>query len=81
MKTSDADTLVIFGATGDLCARKIFPALYNLVRHGHLAVPVVGVARAGWTLEKFVAYVKESVQKAEKNPDAAVIERLGALLK
>jgi glucose-6-phosphate 1-dehydrogenase len=81
MKTSDADTLVIFGATGDLCARKIFPALYNLVRHGHLAVPVVGVARAGWTREKFVAYVKESVQKAEKNPDAAVIERLGALLK
>ena len=32
MKTAAADALVIFGATGDLCARKIFPALYNLVR-------------------------------------------------
>jgi glucose-6-phosphate 1-dehydrogenase len=81
MKASASDTLVIFGATGDLCARKIFPALYNLVRHGNLAVPVIGVARAGWTREKFVDHVKESVQKAEKNPDVAVIERLGALLK
>jgi glucose-6-phosphate 1-dehydrogenase len=81
MKPAAADALVIFGATGDLCARKIFPALYNLVRHGHLDVPVIGVARAGWTRAKLVEHVKESVRKAEKQPDAAVLERLAALLK
>ena len=80
MKTDAADALVIFGATGDLCARKIFPALYNLVRHGHLAVPVIGVARAGWKREQLVEHVKQSVRNAEKNPDAAVLERLAALL-
>ena len=80
MKTDAADALVIFGATGDLCARKIFPALYNLVRHGHLTVPVIGVARAGWTRAQLVEHVKESVRKAEKNPDAAVLERLAGLL-
>ena len=48
MERSDSDALVIFGATGDLCFKKIFPALYNLVRRGHLSIPVIGVARAGW---------------------------------
>ena len=80
MKTDAADALVIFGATGDLCARKIFPALYNLVRHGHLTVPVIGVARAGWTREQLIEHVRDSVRKAEKSPDAAVLERLTALL-
>jgi glucose-6-phosphate 1-dehydrogenase len=81
MARGESDILVIFGASGDLCARKIFPALYNLVRHGHLKVPVVGVARAGWTNERFVAHVKESVQKAEKTVDAAVLDELAKLLK
>jgi glucose-6-phosphate 1-dehydrogenase len=80
MKTSNADALVIFGASGDLSARKIFPALYNLVRHGHLQVPVVGVARSGWDRAQLVAHVRESVRKAEKNPDEAVLERLAGLL-
>jgi glucose-6-phosphate 1-dehydrogenase len=80
MKTSAADTLVIFGATGDLGARKIYPALYNLVRHGRLAVPVIGVARAGWAREKFIDHVRESVRNAEKTPDAAALERLAGLL-
>jgi glucose-6-phosphate 1-dehydrogenase len=80
MKTSAADTLVIFGATGDLGARKIYPALYNLVRHGRLAVPVIGVARAGWAREKFIDHVRASVRNAEKTPDAAALERLAGLL-
>ena len=80
MKAIAADALVIFGATGDLGARKIFPALYNLVRRGHLQVPVLGVARASWTREQFVEHVRESVRNAEKAPDAAALERLAALL-
>jgi len=47
--TAPADALVLFGAMGDLAHKKIFPALYHMVRHGHLDVPVVGVARAGRT--------------------------------
>ena len=72
-----ADALVIFGASGDLCARKIFPALYHLTRRGRLKVPVIGVARAGWTREQFIAHVHESLKTFVKTTEAAVMERLG----
>jgi glucose-6-phosphate 1-dehydrogenase len=81
MKRTPSNALVIFGATGDLSARKIFPALYNLVRRGHLDVPVIGVARAGWTDAQFIAHVKESVSNAEKSPNKQVIDKLGKLLR
>ncbi len=41
-----ADALVLFGATGDLSKRKLFPALYALEKRGKLDIPVVGVARS-----------------------------------
>ena len=44
MERRDCDAIVLFGATGDLCYRKIFPALYQLVRRGLLNIPVIGVA-------------------------------------
>ena len=44
-----ADALVLFGATGDLAKRKLFPALYHLERRGELKIPVIGVARSDWT--------------------------------
>ena len=47
-----SDALVFFGATGDLAYKKIFPALQNMIRHGSLRVPVIGVAKAGWTVEQ-----------------------------
>jgi glucose-6-phosphate 1-dehydrogenase len=47
MIESCSDTLVFFGATGDLAHKQVFPALYSMVKHGHLNVPVVGVARQG----------------------------------
>jgi len=52
-----SDALVFFGATGDLTYKKIFPALYAMERRGHLKVPVIGVARSDWTIEKFRARV------------------------
>ena len=52
MERRDCDAMVLFGATGDLCYRKIFPALYQLVRRNLLTVPVIGVARQGWKLEQ-----------------------------
>ena len=80
MEKRAADALVIFGASGDLCHRKIYPALYELVRHGRLDVPVIGVARNGWRREQLVARVRESVQTFVKEHDPQVIERLTGLL-
>jgi len=59
--TPRSDALVFFGATGDLAYKKIFPALQAMARRGHLDVPVVGVAKAGFTLEKLRARARDSV--------------------
>ena len=53
IRSTPADALVLFGATGDLAKRKLFPALYHLERHGKLDIPVIGVARSDWTDEAF----------------------------
>ena len=55
MTAPRSDALVFFGATGDLAYKQIFPALQAMVRRGHLDVPVIGVARSGWTLEQLRA--------------------------
>jgi len=65
MNIPHSDALVVFGATGDLVYRKIFPALYAMQRRGHLQVPVIGVARSGWTIEKFRARARASVGKQD----------------
>jgi glucose-6-phosphate 1-dehydrogenase len=64
-----ADALVLFGATGDLAKRKLFPALYRMEEHGKLQIPVVGVARSDWTDADFCAHAKEAILTAI--PDAA----------
>ncbi len=58
-----ADALVLFGATGDLMERKIFPALQALVRRRELTVPVIGVARGGIGLERLRARLRESLER------------------
>jgi len=57
-----SDAFVFFGATGDLAYKKIFPALQAMIRSGKLDVPIIGVARAGWTLERLQARAKDSVE-------------------
>ena len=59
-----SDALVLFGVTGDLAYKKIFPALYAMVRKGALAVPVIGVASSEWTIGQLHARVTDSLQKA-----------------
>ena len=61
VRTSDA--LVIFGATGDLAYKKIFPALHALTRRGLLDIPVIGVARSTWDRERFRERVRESLDE------------------
>ncbi|HTY94657.1 MAG TPA: glucose-6-phosphate dehydrogenase [Steroidobacteraceae bacterium] len=75
-----ADALVLFGATGDLCHRKIFPSLYQLVRRGRLTVPVIGVAKAGWTRVQLIERLRDSIAKGVPDADPAVVERLVALI-
>jgi glucose-6-phosphate 1-dehydrogenase len=71
-----ADALVLFGATGDLAKRKLFPALYQLERRGHLTIPVVGVSRSDWDDEQFRDHARTAVEKAVTAPDPDVFDRL-----
>ncbi len=61
MKAATSDAIVFFGATGDLAYKQIFPALQGLVRDEGVNVPIVGVAKAGWTLEQLQARAKDSL--------------------
>src|SRR5271156_2696291 len=80
MSEANSDALVFFGATGDLAYKKIFPALQALIRRGHLNVPVIGVAKAGWNLDQFKARAKDSVDK-HGGLDPAAFPKLLALLR
>ena len=62
MNATAADSLVFFGATGDLAYKKIFPALHGMARRGHLRMPVIAVAKSGWTIDQLRARAQESVE-------------------
>src|SRR5437667_7596625 len=63
MSDVQSDAFVFFGATGDLAYKKIFPALQAMAKRGHLDVPVIGVAKAGWNLEQLKARAKDSLEQ------------------
>jgi glucose-6-phosphate 1-dehydrogenase len=63
MTAATADALVFFGATGDLAYKKIFPALQGMARHRQLDMPVVAVAKSGWTLDQLRARAEASVER------------------
>ena len=76
-----ADALVLFGATGDLAHKMIFPALYAMAKRGALAVPVIGVAGSRWDLQQLHARVRESIAQDDSGiDDEAALDRLIALL-
>jgi glucose-6-phosphate 1-dehydrogenase len=75
-----SDALVFFGATGDLAYKKIFPSLQAMVRRGHLNVPVIGVAKAGWTLDQLKARARDSVEK-HGGLDQTAFAKLSSLLR
>src|SRR5207245_2950364 len=75
-----SDALVFFGATGDLAYKKIFPALQAMVKRGHLDVPVIGVAKAGWNLDQLNARAYDSLEK-HCGVDAPAFEKLSSLLR
>src|SRR4051812_32291257 len=75
-----SDALVVFGVTGDLAFKQIFPALQALVRHGHLNVPVVGVARSDYNLDQLRAGARQSVEQ-HGGIDSAPFQKLCGLLR
>ena len=81
MDIAHCDALVFFGATGDLAYKKIFPSLQAMIRRGHLTVPVVGVAKAGWTLDQLRERARDSLTKFGGGVDDAAFKKLLELLR
>ena len=76
-KAERSGALVLFGATGDLAHKKLYPALYHLTAEGRLKIPVIGVAAAvGWDDDKIRSYATEAIKAAVEDPDPAAIEQL-----
>ena len=80
MSPSQSDALVIYGATGDLAFKKIFPALQAMAKRGYLDVPVIGVGRSAWTVGQFQARAFESLQR-HGEVDPAAWDKLCGLLR
>jgi glucose-6-phosphate 1-dehydrogenase len=76
-----SDAFVFFGATGDLAYKKIFPALQAMIRRGHLDAPIVGVARAGWNLDRLRERARASLLEHGGGVDEAAFAKLVARLR
>lgn len=79
MAAAQSDVLVVFGATGDLAYKQIFPALQKLVQNGRLDVPVIGVAKQGWNLDQLRARAHDSLE-ASGGADPVAWPKLSELL-
>ena len=76
-----SDALVVFGFTGDLAAKKIFPALYAMVKKGALTVPVIGVAASTLSMDQWQRRVRESIEHAGMIDDEPAFDRLLSLMR
>ncbi len=77
---AQSDALVLFGVTGDLAHKKIFPALYAMVKRGVLTVPVIGVALPEWSLAELQDRVGDSIRQAGGVDNPEALDRLLSLL-
>ena len=81
MDTSQSDALVVFGATGDLAHKMIFPALYAMVERGTLKVPVIGVAFPKWSLERLHRRATDSIKRAGGIDNKRALQKFLSLLR
>ena len=81
MARSHSDALVIFGATGDLAHKMIFPALYAMVKKGVLDVPVIGVAFPNWSMARLHRRVSDSIARSGGIDNKRAFQHLLSLLK
>ena len=80
-KAPRSDAFVFLGATGDLAYKKIFPALQAMVRRGHLDVPIIGVARESWSLDRLRERARASVAEHGGGVDDIAFPKLCKLLR
>ena len=73
-----SDLLVMFGASGDLAKKKLFPAVYRLEARGRLGVPVIGVALDDWSDDELRAHARAAILEDAGSIDEAVFDRLAA---
>jgi glucose-6-phosphate 1-dehydrogenase len=78
--STESDAFVFFGATGDLAFKQIFPALNSLVNRDGVAIPIIGMARPDWNLEKLRERARASLEQAGKF-DAGEFAKLSAQLR
>jgi len=71
-----ADALVLFGATGDLAKKKLFPALYDLEDLGELDVPIIGVASSKWSQEVFRENAEKAIRSRKPDVDEKILQKL-----
>jgi glucose-6-phosphate 1-dehydrogenase len=76
-----SDLLVMFGASGDLAKKKLFPAIYRLEKRGLFGIPVVGVALDDWTDDDLRAHAHRSIMEEGEEWDQAAFDRLSANLR
>src|SRR5471030_2847176 len=81
MRASPSDALVLFGVTGDLAHKMIFPALYAMAKRGDLKVPVIGVAFPKWSLARLRKNVTDSIQQSGGIDNQSALSHLLSLLK
>ena len=79
-RVTQSDALVLFGVTGDLAHKMIFPALYAMIKRNALNVPVIGVAFPKWSLKQLHARVKDSLQQSGGIDDKKAFNHLLSLL-
>ena len=81
MAASRSDALVVFGVTGDLAHKMIFPALYAMVKRGTLKVPVIGVALPKWSPERLHKRVTDSIERSGGIDNRSALKHLLSLLR
>ncbi len=79
MTDTKSDALVIFGITGDLAYKQIFPALQAMIKRGHLDAPIIGVAGRPWSVEQLLARVHDSLEE-HGGVDNTAFAKLSSLL-
>ncbi|MGE5088838.1 MAG: glucose-6-phosphate dehydrogenase [Candidatus Levyibacteriota bacterium] len=75
-RATRSDALVVFGVTGDLAHKMIFPALYAMAKRGGLNVPVIGVASSKWTLARLRHRAVDSLKRSEGIDDPSALDHL-----
>ena len=81
MAASHSDALVLFGVTGDLAHKMIFPALYAMAKRSDLKVPVIGVALPNWSLERLHKRVTDSIKRSGGIDNKRAFQQLLSLFK